>query len=42
MQVSGIFYFVPIELQGFYSKKTEKAGFDQQPVEPCAMGAACL
>jgi glycosyltransferase involved in cell wall biosynthesis len=35
-------HFVPIGSQGFYSKKTEKARFDQQPVEACAMVSACL
>jgi len=35
-------HFVPIGSQGFYSKKTEKARFDQQPVEACAVVAACL
>jgi glycosyltransferase involved in cell wall biosynthesis len=35
-------HFVPIGSQGFYSKKTEKARFDQQPVEACAVIAACL
>jgi hypothetical protein len=39
-QVKG--HFVPIGSQGFYSKKTEKARFDQQPVEACAVVAACL
>jgi glycosyltransferase involved in cell wall biosynthesis len=35
-------HFVPIGSQGFYSKNTEKARFDQQPVEACAVVAACL
>jgi len=35
-------HFVPIGSQGFYSKKTEKARFDQQPVEACAAVSACL
>jgi glycosyltransferase involved in cell wall biosynthesis len=35
-------HFVSIGSQGFYSKKTEKARFDQQPVEACAVVAACL
>ena len=35
-------HFVPIGSQGFYSKKTGKARFDQQPVEACAVVAACL
>jgi glycosyltransferase involved in cell wall biosynthesis len=35
-------HFVPIGSQGFYSKKTEKARFDQQPIEACAAVSACL
>jgi glycosyltransferase involved in cell wall biosynthesis len=35
-------HFVPIGSHGFYSKKTEKARFDQQPIEACAVVAACL
>ena len=35
-------HFVPIGSQGFYSKTTEKARFDQQPVEACAVVSACL
>jgi len=35
-------HFVPIGSQGFYSKKTHKARFDQQPVEACAVVSACL
>ena len=35
-------HFVPIGTEGFYSKKTEKARFDQQPVEACAAVSACL
>jgi hypothetical protein len=35
-------HFVPIGSQGFYSKKTERARFDQQPVEACAVVSACL
>jgi glycosyltransferase involved in cell wall biosynthesis len=35
-------HFVPIGSQGFYSKTTEKARFDQQPVEACAAVSACL
>jgi glycosyltransferase involved in cell wall biosynthesis len=35
-------HFVPIGSQGFYSKKTEKARFDQQPVEAGAVVSACL
>jgi hypothetical protein len=33
---------VPIGSQGFYSMTTEKARFDQQPVEACAVVSACL
>jgi glycosyltransferase involved in cell wall biosynthesis len=35
-------HFVPIGSQGFYFKTTEKARFDQQPVEACAAVSACL
>src|SRR5438045_2995715 len=35
-------HFVPIGSHGFYSWKTEKARFDQQPVEACAVVSACL
>ena len=35
-------HFVPIGSQGFYSKTTKKARFDQQPVEACAVVSACL
>jgi len=35
-------HFVPIGSQGFYSRKTEKARFDQQPVEACGAVSACL
>ena len=35
-------HFVPIGSHGFYSKDTEKARFDQQPVEACATVSACL
>ena len=35
-------HFVPIGSQGFYSKTSEKARFDQQPVEAGAMVSACL
>jgi glycosyltransferase involved in cell wall biosynthesis len=35
-------HFVPIGSHGFYSKSTEKARFDQQPVEACAVVSACL
>src|SRR6202048_4850473 len=33
---------LPIGSHGFYSAKTEKARFDQQPVEACAAVSACL
>jgi glycosyltransferase involved in cell wall biosynthesis len=35
-------HFVPIGSHGFYSKTSEKARFDQQPVEACAGVSACL
>src|SRR5579862_8368163 len=35
-------HFVPIGSHGFYSKQTEKARFDQQPIEACAAVSACL
>jgi len=35
-------HFVPIGSHGFYSKKTERARFDQQPIEACAVVSACL
>src|SRR5260370_29703874 len=35
-------HFVPIGSHGFYSRKTEKARFDQQPVEACAVVSAFL
>jgi glycosyltransferase involved in cell wall biosynthesis len=35
-------HFVPIGSQGFYSKTTEKARFDQQPIEACSLVSACL
>jgi glycosyltransferase involved in cell wall biosynthesis len=35
-------HFVPIGSHGFYSKKTEKGRFDQQPIEACAAVSACL
>jgi hypothetical protein len=35
-------HFVPIGSHGFYSKKTAKARFDQQPVEACAVVSACV
>jgi glycosyltransferase involved in cell wall biosynthesis len=35
-------HFVPIGSHGFYSKKTEKARFDQQPIEACGAVSASL
>ncbi|PYU59423.1 MAG: glycosyl transferase family 1, partial [Acidobacteria bacterium] len=35
-------HFVPVGSHGFYSRKTEKARFDQQPVEARAAVSACL
>ncbi|GAC1700789.1 MAG: glycosyltransferase family 4 protein [Candidatus Acidiferrum sp.] len=35
-------HFVPVGSHGFYSKTTDKARFDQQPVEACAVVSACL
>ena len=35
-------HFVPVGSHGFYSKKTEKARFDQQPIEACATVSAYL
>ena len=35
-------YFAPIGSNGFYMRGNTKAMFDQQPVEACAMIAACL
>ncbi len=35
-------HFVPIGSHGFYSKKTEKGRFDQQPIDACAAVSACL
>ena len=34
--------FVPIGSRGFFTRGEEKARFDQQPVEACAMISACL
>jgi len=34
--------FVPIGSNGFFVEGSEKARFDQQPVEACAMVSACL
>ena len=35
-------YFAPIGSNGFYQRGGDKASFDQQPVEACAMVSACL
>jgi glycosyltransferase involved in cell wall biosynthesis len=35
-------HFVPIGSHGFHSKNSEKARFDQQPVEACSVVSACL
>ena len=35
-------HFVPIGSHGFYSKNTEKARFDQQPIEACGAVSASL
>jgi glycosyltransferase involved in cell wall biosynthesis len=35
-------YFAPIGSNGFYRRGGHRASFDQQPVEACAMVAACL
>ncbi len=35
-------YFSPIGSDGFYPRDGERAWFDQQPVEACAMVSACL
>ena len=35
-------YFAPIGSNGFYVRGSSRADFDQQPVEACAMAAACL
>jgi glycosyltransferase involved in cell wall biosynthesis len=35
-------HFAPIGSQGFYSNKTQKARFDQQPIEACAAVSAYL
>ena len=34
-------YFAPVGSNGFYVRSQEKAPFDQQPVEACAMVSAC-
>jgi hypothetical protein len=35
-------YFDPIGTNGFYARTAERARFDQQPLEACAMVSACL
>jgi glycosyltransferase involved in cell wall biosynthesis len=35
-------YFDPIGSNGFYTRSAERARFDQQPLEACAMVSACL
>jgi glycosyltransferase involved in cell wall biosynthesis len=35
-------YFAPIGSNGFYARASEKARFDQQPIEACGMVSACL
>jgi hypothetical protein len=35
-------HFVPIGSHGFFPRNAEKARFDQQPVEACAVVSACL
>jgi hypothetical protein len=35
-------YFTPIGSNGFYPRGGERADFDQQPIEACAMVSACL
>jgi glycosyltransferase involved in cell wall biosynthesis len=35
-------HLVPVGSQGFFSRKAEKARFDQQPIEACAAVSACL
>jgi hypothetical protein len=35
-------YFAPIGSNGFYERGAPRAWFDQQPVEACAMVAACI
>jgi hypothetical protein len=35
-------YFAPVGSNGFYARSTDKALFDQQPLEACAMVSACL
>jgi len=35
-------YFTPVGSNGFYQRSSDKALFDQQPLEACAMVSACL
>jgi hypothetical protein len=35
-------YFAPVGSNGFYGRSADKALFDQQPLEACAMVSACL
>ncbi len=42
IQTSDEGYFAPIGSNGWYVRGGPKAAFDQQPVEACAMVAACL
>lgn len=42
IQTSTDGYFAPIGSNGFYVRGGSRAAFDQQPIEACAMIAACL
>jgi hypothetical protein len=42
IQRSELGEFAPIGSNGFYERSGRKAAFDQQPLEACAMVAACL
>src|SRR5574338_1538115 len=42
LQTSRHGHFVPVGSNGFYQKGSEKARFDQQPIEASAMVSACL
>ena len=42
LQTSEAGYFRPIGCHGFYRRGEERADFDQQPIEACAMVSACL
>jgi glycosyltransferase involved in cell wall biosynthesis len=42
IQRSEVGDFAPIGSDGFYRRGARKAAFDQQPIEACAMVAACL